>query len=439
VTRTTGNGNRRERILRALAEVVAREGYAAASIAQAISLARVSRSTFYEHFEDKLDCFLTLERDLGERMFAEIKTAARECEPIDVTRAALSRLVSLAEQDPAGMRVLLTESLAAGPRAMDARETFVTGIEELLEDAWARMPAASSSLDVPAVVLVGGTCRLLSLRILRGVSGTHGLLPDLLAWAESYARAAGEPRWRTVERERRSPRPLDPDSAPAAKAAPLPPGRHDLSSTYVAANQRQRILQATTTTVARKGYLATTVADIVSEARVTRAVFYQHFRDKQEVLSELNQVSFQETMSVSARAFFSAATWPERLWEGILAAAAQNNDNGPMMRLSLIETSTIGRELATRLYDLMMAFAIFFEEGYRYRREAEALPRLCSEAISSALFELLYREVRRTNGQQFSDLVPYVSYIALAPFMGADDAGAFVEAKLSEPLASAPG
>jgi AcrR family transcriptional regulator len=437
VTRTAGNGNRRERILRALAEVVTREGYAAASIAQAISLARVSRSTFYEHFEDKLDCFLTLERDLGERMFAEIQAAARECEPIDVTRTALSRLVSLAEQDPAGMRVLLTESLAAGPRAMDARETFVTGIEGLLEDAWARMPASASSLDVPAVVLVGGTCRLLSLRILRGASGTHGLLPDLLTWADSYARAAGEPRWRTVEREHRSTRPLDPDSA-AAKPAPLPVGRHELSSTYVAANQRQRILQATTATVARKGYLATTVADIVSEARVTRAVFYQHFRDKQEVLSELNQVSFQETMSVSARAFFSAATWPERLWEGILAAAVQNNDNASLMRLALIETSTIGRELATRLYDLMMAFAIFFEEGYRYRREAEALPRLCSEAISSALFELLYREVRRTSDQQFSDLVPYVSYIALAPFMGADDAGGFVEAKLSQLRASAP-
>ncbi|MGH2880373.1 MAG: TetR/AcrR family transcriptional regulator [Solirubrobacteraceae bacterium] len=383
MTRTAGNGNRRERILRALAEVVTREGYAAASIAQAISLARVSRSTFYEHFEDKLDCFLTLERTLGEHMLAEIQAAVRECEPGDVTRTALSRLVSLAEQDPAGVRVLLTESLAAGPRAMDARETFVTGIERLLEDAWAHMPMSAPSLDVPAVVLVGGTCRLLSLRILRGAGGTHGLLPDLLTWAGSYARAGGEPRWRTVEREQRPTRPLYPDSASVAKSTPLPSGRHELSSTYVSANQRQRILQATTATVARKGYLATTVADIVSEARVTRAVFYRHFRDKQEVLNELNQVSFQETMSMSARAFFSAATWPERLWEGILAAAVQNNDNFSLMRLTLIETNTIGRELATRLYDLMMAFAVFFEEGYRYRREAEELPRLCSEAIPS--------------------------------------------------------
>ncbi|MGH2878721.1 MAG: hypothetical protein ACRDK4_03820, partial [Solirubrobacteraceae bacterium] len=58
---------------------------------------------------------------------------------------------------------------------------------------------------------------------------------------------------------------------------------------------------------------------------------------------------------------------------------------------------------------------------------------------ASAVFELLYREVRQKGDQQFSDLVPYVSYIALAPFMGAEDAGEFVEAKLSQRrLAGAP-
>lgn len=433
MARPSRKNDQRARVMRGMAEVVAREGYIGASIAQAISQARVSRSTFYEHFDDKLDCFVAVERDLSARAMAAIERAVHKRQAEDVTQTVVRTLVELVERDPTGARVVLTESLAAGPRAMDERENLITRIERLVEDAWAGQSCEAPVLDVPAQALVGGVCRLLSIRISRGASGMHGLLPALLVWADSYA-TTDSTRWQTLHRKDWAPLPRSPHAElpPSTPPARLPSGRHSLPSAYVSANQRERILHATICTLLRKGYTATTVSDIVAEAQLTRAVFYQHFRDKKELLAEINQVHFQQMMAVSARAFFSAERWPERVWAAVHAAGDLNAESPAGAHIAFIDTNAVGPELARRINDIVMAFAVFLEEGYRYRPEAESLPRLCSEAIAAAQCELIYKELRAARARRFRDLIPPVAYIALAPFMGPEGAGAFVEGKLGE-------
>src|SRR5437764_13359359 len=62
----------------------------------------------------------------------------------------------------------------------------------------------------------------------------------------------------------------------------LPRGPHGLSREEVELSQRARLLQATTEAVAEQGYVKTTVADILARAGVSRATFYQLFRDKED-------------------------------------------------------------------------------------------------------------------------------------------------------------
>src|SRR5215218_6805837 len=50
--------SQRGRMLDAMAQVVAEKGYGAATVADVIERAGVSRKTFYEHFRDKEACFL---------------------------------------------------------------------------------------------------------------------------------------------------------------------------------------------------------------------------------------------------------------------------------------------------------------------------------------------------------------------------------------------
>src|SRR5436853_4375001 len=68
----------------------------------------------------------------------------------------------------------------------------------------------------------------------------------------------------------------------AFSSRPLPRGPHGLERDVVLASQRGRMLGAMADAVARKGYAATTVADVVAGAGVSRKTFYEHFRDKEE-------------------------------------------------------------------------------------------------------------------------------------------------------------
>lgn len=62
----------------------------------------------------------------------------------------------------------------------------------------------------------------------------------------------------------------------------LRPGRHQLSRDEVQAHQRKRIFTALETVMSEKGYLDTSVADVIKTAGVSRQTFYQLFTSKQD-------------------------------------------------------------------------------------------------------------------------------------------------------------
>ena len=63
---------------------------------------------------------------------------------------------------------------------------------------------------------------------------------------------------------------------------PLPRGPHSLSAEEVTASQRERVIAGVIEAVAEKGYVHTSVADIIKRAGVSRLTFYQLFRDKED-------------------------------------------------------------------------------------------------------------------------------------------------------------
>ena len=58
----------RERILVAMAEIVAKRGYQGTTIEHIVKRAGVSRATFYEHFENREDCLLAGFADAAEEL-----------------------------------------------------------------------------------------------------------------------------------------------------------------------------------------------------------------------------------------------------------------------------------------------------------------------------------------------------------------------------------
>src|SRR5690349_5301604 len=121
----TGTLLARARICEAMAHLVAERGYAAVTVADVVSSVRISRRTFYEHFEDKESCFLETYRIGCENGIAQIDDALRALDDPDWRtrlRVSLEAYVSILAHEPHFARVLLIDVLGAGPRALAMRE-----------------------------------------------------------------------------------------------------------------------------------------------------------------------------------------------------------------------------------------------------------------------------------------------------------------------------
>ena len=65
---------------------------------------------------------------------------------------------------------------------------------------------------------------------------------------------------------------------------PLPRGPHQLSVEQVAANQRERLIEAMVELAGERGFAATPVAELIARAQVSRKTFYAHFANREDLL-----------------------------------------------------------------------------------------------------------------------------------------------------------
>lgn len=114
--------SQRLRLLEAITELVAERGYAAVTIGDIVTRAGTAKRTFYDHFPDKLHCFLealdaitdTLVRASG-RLFGVPGTVRERCE------YSLRGFVELLGSMPSTAKVFYLEAMAAGPEAITRR------------------------------------------------------------------------------------------------------------------------------------------------------------------------------------------------------------------------------------------------------------------------------------------------------------------------------
>jgi AcrR family transcriptional regulator len=116
--------SQRSRLLEAAGQAVAEKGYAAATIDDIVRGAGVSKKTFYEHFEDKLGCFLAAYEAASDELYEHV-TAAQDAAGAgwhDRARAGIHAYLRWLAAEPALARVFLIEIAAAGPDALACRE-----------------------------------------------------------------------------------------------------------------------------------------------------------------------------------------------------------------------------------------------------------------------------------------------------------------------------
>jgi AcrR family transcriptional regulator len=137
--------SQRTRLLEAVGRAVAAKGYAAATIDDIVRGAGVSKKTFYDHFSDKLDCFLAAYETASDELLSRLREAQSSRDGwLERTRAGIVAYLRWLAAEPALARVFLIEVGAAGPVAAERRERirdrYAEVLRELQDDARAESP-----------------------------------------------------------------------------------------------------------------------------------------------------------------------------------------------------------------------------------------------------------------------------------------------------------
>jgi len=174
--------NQRERMLLAVAEAVAEQGYVTTTVADIIARARLSRRTFYEHFADKEECYLAAYDTVVEQLLTAVGQAYEQAEgwPQKVHDGLETFLAYLAAE-PAFARMCIVEVVAAGPEARSRRDAAMRVFVEFLEPGRAAAPRGLVVPELAAEVVVGGIYEIIYSRLQRNAADELiEMLPDLL-------------------------------------------------------------------------------------------------------------------------------------------------------------------------------------------------------------------------------------------------------------------
>lgn len=151
----------RGRLLDAMAEVIAEEGYPDTTVHKILARARISRRTYYELFKDKEDCFLVAYDEAIEYVFKLIDESCRTADtPERKIENGLRTVLEFCEREPKVARMLVVEVLAAGANARQRRAQTMQKLTSLVAESLSERCADGGEALLRARVLTGGVHEL---------------------------------------------------------------------------------------------------------------------------------------------------------------------------------------------------------------------------------------------------------------------------------------
>jgi len=171
---------KRRRIMDAMAELSAEQGYEATKIADIVRRAGVARKTLYDNFDGKEEVFLGAFDSAIDEITARIdqSCAAAGEDWEQRVEAGLRTFLTYLAEHPATARMCLIEAVSATPAASARYDDAVRRFIEMLRRG---VPEETGLPDTIEETLVGGVAWILHQQIRRGeAEQAPELMPELL-------------------------------------------------------------------------------------------------------------------------------------------------------------------------------------------------------------------------------------------------------------------
>lgn len=406
--------DQRRRLEGAMVEAVARHGYAGTTLRELVGLAGVSKSTFYDHFQSKEECFWTTFDGIvagGTEKVLEAYRAASGQE--GKLGAALEAYGERLVEEPEAASLVVVESLCLGREAAARRGSALAPFEQALRECYAEEPKRGEVSGLAIKGAVGGVGQIVyrSLRD-RRPERLGEEVERMTSWILGYQRRSGRAIPDSFFEglgKKRDGRAGEESEAPGWSEPPdSPRARAELS-------QRERILRAVAQVTCEKGYASLSVPAISGTAGVSNQTFYQEFGGKQEALLAAFDALAERALARCAEALEGEAEWRRGLAAGLAAVLRFIAEDELFARLAFFElaaTGPVGLDRGGATARRFMALLARGAEGAGGKRVAEVVP----QAIGGGIWTVIQSELSRGRAGELPKLAPEIVDFALVPF-----------------------
>jgi AcrR family transcriptional regulator len=205
------------------------------------------------------------------------------------------------------------------------------------------------------------------------------------------------------------------------RLATRPAGRRDGEPARgpLAAQQRERLLDAAERLAAERGVAGASIEALVKAAGVSSVTFYEHFEGKEECFLAAFDRAVEETTAALGEALEDRElSWTERFCSGLRALLALVAADPERARLCLVEAQTGGAALSARFDTVLDRVARELRRGRALETAPAGLPETLEEATAGGLAWLLRERLERGGAEKIEALYPQLVDVALPPYLG---------------------
>lgn len=406
--------NQKSRLEGAMVEAVARHGFASTTVRELVALAGVSKSTFYEHFDSKEDCFLVTFDNVVAQFTEQVEVAYNGAGDMRTRLvAALGRLMDLVIERPEAAAFASVDSLTLGTAGIGHRERAWGAFEEMARQYFLATSEEEVS-DLTVRAIIAGLSGVVYRRLRSGsVKDLPGLVEPLIDWALSYQGAESEAiRRAAAAAGRPAPKRAEPEEGEETLGWEEPP---DSPISRSVLSQRERIIRGAARVVVERGYESLSIPAISAAAGTSNQTFYENFSSKREAFIAAYEVASREALQVSYEAFEDAPGKPEAVGTALRTMTEYIAGNHIYARLAFCELPSAGPPALDRADETMDRLVSLLEPGKGSKEPGGSASRVALEATASGIWFAIQREIAHDRADSLPDKAPELAKIAMSP------------------------
>jgi AcrR family transcriptional regulator len=184
------------------------------------------------------------------------------------------------------------------------------------------------------------------------------------------------------------------------------------------------MLEAMVRVAALKGYEATTVADVIEAAGVSRETFDEMFVGKAGCFLEAYDAVIDVLVAHVSTAYESTVgqPWPDRIAAALRALVDLLATEHDIARMAMVEVTAVGEDARIRYRGALGRFTYFLEEGRSASPQSEELPADTARFAIGGATSMIFDEVRAGRGPELRRILPELLFAVLMPYIGPEAA-----------------